>query len=618
MTDADCAGNATCMGGFCMGGNIYVPPPQQQQTITFTSTPPTNATVGSGTYIVTAAGGASGNPVTFSASPSSVCTGSGPVTFVGAGTCIVTANQAGNMSYSAAPSVQQSFTITAPAKQNQTITWTQSEVVTTGAVVALTASSNSGLTPQYSVSGSNTAQCAIAGANLTVGAAGWCEVVASFAGNATFNPATSTKSFTNVRSNAPTPLPVVMKMVLAQQFDRYTNSTFASDLTSSLVANNSVRLATGITQIPTISASFGTNPALAQRSPAGIGLAGAPDAPGWGTAGVSSYELTHDRKYESQLPFTLGGPMQFSASDLDGNGVMKFRTSLAETNRYLNSQQPKTDGALGLSQGELAAQTARPSLFDIWIEGSASTFRSNALGLARNGHIGRVAIGADYLANSKVLLGVFSQLDSAAQNSDSSLQSRGWLAGPYAAVRLHDHLFWSVAAGWGSVRTNISPVLTYTDTVTGSRFYGSTSLMGNWTNGPWQFRPSASLSYIRQTDGSYVDTPGNVISSLKTDVTQATVGPEVAYKIKWSPDVTIEPRAGAKVIWNSNGGTEILDPAGNNMSSASTGARGRVELGMLAATVSGVTVDLSGSYDGVGVSNYRSLGGRAIVRVPLN
>jgi len=84
------------------------------QTITFTSSPPGNATVGGATYTPTATGGASGNAVTFTidASSGSVCTIAGAnVRFNGAGTCTIDANQAGNENYEAAPQVQQSFTV---------------------------------------------------------------------------------------------------------------------------------------------------------------------------------------------------------------------------------------------------------------------------------------------------------------------------------------------------------------------------------------------------------------------------------------------------------------------------------------------------------------------------
>jgi alpha-tubulin suppressor-like RCC1 family protein len=110
--DANQAGNAE-----------YEPAPQAQQpvtvskrpqAITFISTAPSNATVGGATYMVSANGGASGEPVvlTIDAASSFVCTILGStVSFTGVGTCTIDANQAGNTSYESAPQAQQSFSV---------------------------------------------------------------------------------------------------------------------------------------------------------------------------------------------------------------------------------------------------------------------------------------------------------------------------------------------------------------------------------------------------------------------------------------------------------------------------------------------------------------------------
>jgi hypothetical protein len=84
------------------------------QSITFTSTAPTDATVGGTAYTVAATGGGSGNAVTFSidAASSGICSISGSsVSFTAVGTCIVLAGQAGDADYSAAQQVSQSFAI---------------------------------------------------------------------------------------------------------------------------------------------------------------------------------------------------------------------------------------------------------------------------------------------------------------------------------------------------------------------------------------------------------------------------------------------------------------------------------------------------------------------------
>ncbi|HEY7947026.1 MAG TPA: G1 family glutamic endopeptidase, partial [Acidimicrobiales bacterium] len=84
------------------------------QTILFTSSAPSAATVGGPTYTVSASGGGSGNAVTFAIDPSasSVCSVTGAtVSFTGVGSCVIDANQLGNATYGAAPQVQQSFAV---------------------------------------------------------------------------------------------------------------------------------------------------------------------------------------------------------------------------------------------------------------------------------------------------------------------------------------------------------------------------------------------------------------------------------------------------------------------------------------------------------------------------
>ena len=86
------------------------------QAISFTSSPPSPAVFG-GSYAPTATGGASGNPVLFRIDASSdpgVCVldaAGTTVSFTGAGTCVIDANQAGNADYDAAAQQHQSFTI---------------------------------------------------------------------------------------------------------------------------------------------------------------------------------------------------------------------------------------------------------------------------------------------------------------------------------------------------------------------------------------------------------------------------------------------------------------------------------------------------------------------------
>ncbi len=159
------------------------------QTITFTSTAPTSATVGGPTYTVTATGGASGNPVTFSSGTTAICTVSGStVTFVGTGTCDIDANQAGNTNYTAAPQAVQSVTV---GKGSQTIIFTSTaptNATVGGPTYTVTATGGASGNPVAFSSGT-TAICTVSGSTVTFLGAGTCDIDANQAGNANYTAA---------------------------------------------------------------------------------------------------------------------------------------------------------------------------------------------------------------------------------------------------------------------------------------------------------------------------------------------------------------------------------------------------------------------------------------------
>jgi len=156
------------------------------QVITnFVATPSTGVVNGSST--LSATGGASGNPVVFGSNTLAVCTVAGStVTYVTAGTCTVTADQAGDASFNAAPTVTLDITVD---KADQTITGLTANPATgvAGGTSALSATASSGLAVTF---GSSTpAVCTVAGSTVTYVTAGTCTVTADQAGDADYNAA---------------------------------------------------------------------------------------------------------------------------------------------------------------------------------------------------------------------------------------------------------------------------------------------------------------------------------------------------------------------------------------------------------------------------------------------
>jgi parallel beta-helix repeat protein len=161
--------------------------PAAAQTITITSTAPSAAIFGGPTYTPTATA-TSDLPVaiTVDAAASTVCsiTG-GVVSFIGVGSCVLDFNQAGNLLWSPAPQVQQTFAV---GKANQTITVTTpapaSAAYNASFTVAATASSS--LPVNYSA----TDVCTnLLGVFTMTSGTGTCTVHYNQAGDSNYNAA---------------------------------------------------------------------------------------------------------------------------------------------------------------------------------------------------------------------------------------------------------------------------------------------------------------------------------------------------------------------------------------------------------------------------------------------
>ena len=191
---------STYASGFSFPVGLSVVP-GKAQTITFTSAPPDHATIGD-SYVVSATGGGSGNPVTFTRNASSAdnrtVTNDRPngakVDFIGAGTCAVFAHQAGNDTYQLAPGhIRQQIKV---YKKSQTITFqsTAPAHAVVGGHYDVSATASSGLDVRFTVPTGAKAACTITSqhanaATLSFARPGICTVTAHQDGNATYNAA---------------------------------------------------------------------------------------------------------------------------------------------------------------------------------------------------------------------------------------------------------------------------------------------------------------------------------------------------------------------------------------------------------------------------------------------
>lgn len=190
-------GTATSTGAF-----TYTAPQGQQltsQTITFTQ--PSTMAVGDSNRSLSATSD-SNLTVTLTSTTTGVCTVvSRALHAVSAGTCSITASQAGDSTYAAAQSITRTVTINAQQQQqqqltSQTITFSQPHPMSVGdSDQALTATSDSNLT--VTLTSTTTNVCTIISRAIHAVSAGTCSIAASQAGDSTYAAAqSSTKTIT--------------------------------------------------------------------------------------------------------------------------------------------------------------------------------------------------------------------------------------------------------------------------------------------------------------------------------------------------------------------------------------------------------------------------------------
>jgi len=197
------------------------------------------------------------------------------------------------------------------------------------------------------------------------------------------------------------------------------------------------------------------------------------------------------------------------------------------------------------------------------------------------------------------------------------ISGHGWMAGPYATLALSDHLFLQGRLAAGRSDNSVSPMMTYTDNFDSSRWLASGTVVGSWEYGPWTFRPAASFAYMQDRSDSYTDAFGVFIPGVTEQLGQAKIGPELFYEQKLANGAVVSPHAALQAIVNW-GSSSIDTSVVGGAAAGPEGLRGKAAAGMTTRFTDGVTLDLSASYDGIGVGSYQALEGSAKLTVPLN
>ncbi len=300
-----------------------------------------------------------------------------------------------------------------------------------------------------------------------------------------------------------------------------------------------------------------------------------------------------------QLSFATGEinklmPVDFNLRDL-GSGNYDFATSLDQVTRAAAHLQVAQEGGGSHERRR----------FDVWVEGSFHEYNGAA---GSEGDFGIAHLGIDYLFSPDLLVGAVLQYDRLSDNSDGEdtrTEGTGWMAGPYVTARLQENLYLDVHVAEGKSDNDVTATGSYTDNFKSTRWLADVSLSGVFTHDQWTLRPNAALSWLEDEQEAYTSTLGDTVPSQTISQRQFRFGPTISRRFLSDNGWHYEPTFTLDAIYNhANARGVTLTTAGQE----ENGWRARVKPGISMTSPDGARLSLTGTYDGIGQSDFEAWG----------
>ena len=221
-------------------------------------------------------------------------------------------------------------------------------------------------------------------------------------------------------------------------------------------------------------------------------------------------------------------------------------------------------------------------------------------------------IGGHRYFGDDFIVGLMGRLDwSDEKNVGAGNRSRsagdGWMVGPYAVRKLGEHSAWiEAAAMWGKGDNQIRPTGTYEDQYDSERWYASSKLSGLIKYNDWRVIPSAAVGYYNEKQDDYTDSSGNPIGSQSAYSGEVDFGPSVMRTFyPGNGGLALTPRLGFSGVYNFRS-KDTQSTQGARVSIR--GWRAKLDGGLSIQVPERINVDMKAFYDGLGQSDYRSVG----------
>ncbi len=445
----------------------------------FTSTPPALTATAS-----------SGLAVSYASTTGGVCTVSGStISFVSAGTCSITASQAGDASYAAATPVSRSFSVT-PGVNTITFTAPADRALSSGDF-GLTATASSGLAVAFA---SNTAAtCDVTGSTVSLLNVGTCTIVASSAGNSNYAAATSvSQSFSITAAVTTTTL-----SASSTSINYGTSITFTATV-SGVAPTGTITFKDGATTLGAVALSGGT----ASFSTSGLSSGAHSITASYG--GDSSNQVSISNTLSVSIvarPDPTLDPDVVGTVNAQAAAMQRFAQgqldNIGGRLRQLHGTPPNGVWAAGLNSFGSLLQTASPG--NTFVTSSLTVGFDHAF---QDGWHTGIALGYGW---DSTLVGT-----NGSRTNGSSIS-----ASLYSSYRFTPDIFLDVSGGFGyssftSKRYSTVGAVFLTGNRTGYEVFGSATLTSEQTFGGLTLAPYGGINAVHSVLNPYTETGSSV------------------------------------------------------------------------------------------------------------
>ncbi len=206
------------------------------------------------------------------------------------------------------------------------------------------------------------------------------------------------------------------------------------------------------------------------------------------------------------------------------------------------------------------------------------------------------SLGAHTFVSDNFLLGGMLQLDYA-EDDANKISGKGWLVGPYfVAKHSTQPLFFEGRLLYGQTDNKITPLGTFTDNFKTARWLAQFRTTGEVSYNAVTLMPLLDLTYADDTQKTYTDSLGNIISGKTVELMQLTAGMDFR--------VPVSVQTGSLDL---TGGVSGIYSSTSDGNADYEGLRGRADLGIEYSLGEAGTLDVNTFVDGLG-SDYQGHG----------